>query len=172
MRIVLAAATLATLALAAGSQAQSQASGNSTGYRPQFFDPRPRIAFDENPFSVYLSPLRKPDATDPLWGHVIRSRTADIGWLGVPEASNAGALGAAHKVDPNRPPVEDKPLAKLDHGLCYTLRMYKVKPTEHFGNGEGGVRGYSTCESASRYEVRSAIAHPQPAKNSAEDGGK
>ena len=36
------------------------------------FDQEPRIQAIENPFAVYLSPVRRPDGTDPLWGHVIR----------------------------------------------------------------------------------------------------
>jgi hypothetical protein len=36
------------------------------------FDQEPRIESVENPFSVFLSPVRRPDGTDPLWAHVIR----------------------------------------------------------------------------------------------------
>lgn len=35
------------------------------------FDQEPRIESIENPFAVYLSPVRRPDGTDPLWGHVV-----------------------------------------------------------------------------------------------------
>jgi hypothetical protein len=35
------------------------------------FDQEPRIEPIENPFAVYLSPVRRPDGTDPLWAHVI-----------------------------------------------------------------------------------------------------
>lgn len=35
------------------------------------FDQEPRIEAIENPFAVYLSPIRRPDGTDPLWGHVV-----------------------------------------------------------------------------------------------------
>jgi|SRR5579872_181681 len=35
------------------------------------FDQEPRIESIENPFCVYLSPVRRPDGTDPLWAHVI-----------------------------------------------------------------------------------------------------
>jgi hypothetical protein len=34
-------------------------------------DQEPRILGIENPFAVYLSPVRRPDGTDPLWGHVV-----------------------------------------------------------------------------------------------------
>jgi hypothetical protein len=36
------------------------------------FNQEPRIEAIENPFAVYLSPVRRSDGTDPLWGHVIR----------------------------------------------------------------------------------------------------
>jgi hypothetical protein len=39
--------------------------------------------------------------------------------------------------------------------------MYKVKRKEHFADGESGLRGYTTCELASNYQVRTAIAHVQ-----------
>jgi len=35
------------------------------------FDQEPRIEPFDNPFSVYLSPVRRADGTDPLWGHII-----------------------------------------------------------------------------------------------------
>jgi hypothetical protein len=35
------------------------------------FDQEPRIEPIENPFAVYLSPVRKADGTDPLWAHVV-----------------------------------------------------------------------------------------------------
>ena len=54
--------------------------------------------------------------------------------------------------------------AALNDTDCYTMRMYKVKRKEHFADGENGLRGYSTCELASNYQVRSAIAHVQTAE--------
>jgi hypothetical protein len=36
------------------------------------FDQEPRIVPIENPFAVYMSPIRKPDGTDPLWSHVVQ----------------------------------------------------------------------------------------------------
>src|SRR5580658_3669782 len=41
------------------------------------FNQEPRIEAIENPFSVYLSPVRRPDGTDPLWGHVVRDYQKD-----------------------------------------------------------------------------------------------
>lgn len=35
------------------------------------FDREPRIEAIENPFAAYLSPVRRPDGTDPLWGHIV-----------------------------------------------------------------------------------------------------
>jgi hypothetical protein len=58
----------------------------------------------------------------------------------------------------NRPPVASPPIAKLDDGTCYTIRMYKIKRTEHIAKGESAGRGYATCEMASSYQYRSAVA--------------
>lgn len=41
------------------------------------FDQEPRIESLENPFAVYLSPVRRPDGTDPLWGHVVTDYSKD-----------------------------------------------------------------------------------------------
>jgi hypothetical protein len=54
--------------------------------------------------------------------------------------------------------------AVMNDADCYTMRMYKVKRKEHFADGESGLRGYSTCELASNYQVRSAIAHVETAE--------
>ena len=54
--------------------------------------------------------------------------------------------------------------AVLNNDECYTMRMYKVKRKEHFADGKSGLRGYSTCELASNYQVRSAIAHVETAE--------
>ena len=64
------------------------------------------------------------------------------------------------------PPTVPPTFAILNDDLCYTMRTYKVKRKEHFADGESGSRGYSTCELASNYQVRSAIAHPQAADDS------
>jgi hypothetical protein len=69
----------------------------------------------------------------------------------------------AHPSTLNHPPVPRMPLAKLDDGLCYTMRMYKVKRTESLPDDETGMRGYSTCELASNYQVRTAVAHVRQA---------
>jgi hypothetical protein len=62
-------------------------------------------------------------------------------------------------------PAERPRSAVLNNTDCYTMRMYKVKRKEHFAEGEDGLRGYSTCELASNYQVRSAIAHVQTAED-------
>jgi hypothetical protein len=49
----------------------------------------------------------------------------------------------------------------LKDSTCYTMRMYKLKRTERLSDGETGVRGYTTCERASSYQYRSAVAHPR-----------
>jgi len=40
-------------------------------------------------------------------------------------------------------------------GVCFTMRTYKVKPTEHFRDNESGWAGYSTCQMGSDFRVRS-----------------
>ena len=65
--------------------------------------------------------------------------------------ANAGML--------NRPPHEGAPFAKLDNGVCYTMRMYKLKRTERLSDSETAARGYTTCELAKNYQVRSAVAN-------------
>jgi hypothetical protein len=56
--------------------------------------------------------------------------------------------------------------AIVNDDLCYTMRTYKVKRKEHFADGESGSRGYSTCEMATNYQVRSAVAHERLADDS------
>ena len=56
-------------------------------------------------------------------------------------------------------------LADLNGGVCFTMRMYKIKPTERLADGESANRGYSECQMASDYQIRSADAHENgPAK--------
>ena len=47
------------------------------------------------------------------------------------------------------------------NGICYTVRMYKVKATERLSDSESGMRGYSTCQFARDYQVRSAGAQDE-----------
>ena len=47
----------------------------------------------------------------------------------------------------------------LNGGICYTLRMYRVKHVEHLADGDTGRSGYTTCELGSNYQYRSAVAH-------------
>jgi Phage P22-like portal protein len=50
---------------------------NSEYLDERSFDQEPRIEIIENSFATYLSPIRKPDGTDPLWGHVIQDMSRD-----------------------------------------------------------------------------------------------
>jgi hypothetical protein len=45
--------------------------------------------------------------------------------------------------------------------ICYTVRMYKVKATERLSDSETGMRGYSTCQFARDYQVRSVDAQDE-----------
>jgi len=60
------------------------------------------------------------------------------------------------------PQPEKRSLADMNGEVCYTMRSYKVKRTERLADNESEHRGYSTCERASGYHVRSADT---PAKN-------
>ena len=46
--------------------------------------------------------------------------------------------------------------ASTNKDVCYTMRSYKVKRTERLDDNQSGLRGYSTCEMASSYRLRSA----------------
>lgn len=97
------------------------------------------------------------------------------------EVENDSVFGAAQNPSPSsglfflhgenprlhlaRPAIEPKS-AVLDDDLCYTMRTYKVKRTERLSDNESGRRGYSTCELAKNYQVRSAIAHVRDAQES------
>lgn len=48
-------------------------------------------------------------------------------------------------------------LSQLRSASCLKLRVYKVKRQEHFRGNESGFVGYSTCQLASNYQVRSAV---------------
>jgi len=57
--------------------------------------------------------------------------------------------------------------ANANESVCYTMRSYKVKRTERLDDNQSGVRGYSTCEMASSYRLRSAdskVQQPVPLK--------
>lgn len=53
------------------------------------------------------------------------------------------------------PKLRDRTLAAGDGNTCYTMRSYRVERTERFGD-EVTPRGYSTCQMASSFRVRSA----------------
>jgi len=45
-------------------------------------------------------------------------------------------------------------------GVCFTMRSYKVKPTERLRDDDNGGAGYSTCQMGSKFRVRSADGPP------------
>lgn len=61
-------------------------------------------------------------------------------------------------IQPGKPIVERR-FSQFEGVGCLTLRMYKVKRTERLAHGDTGMRGYTTCELASNYQMRSAVAH-------------
>jgi hypothetical protein len=46
------------------------------------------------------------------------------------------------------------------------MRIYKLKRSERVSDGESVSRGYTTCEMASNYQYRSAVAHPREVQDS------
>jgi hypothetical protein len=74
-----------------------------------------------------------------------------------PLSQTAASSGVLHLRD-LRP--ADHSLADVNGDVCYTMRSYKVKRTERLADNENGGRGYSMCEMASSYRVRSADAKP------------
>jgi len=50
-------------------------------------------------------------------------------------------------------------LAEVNGDVCYTMRSYKVKATERIRDHENLFQGYSECEMASDFQIRSAEAH-------------
>lgn len=67
---------------------------------------------------------------------------------------------ANHGVPPARFDTRDGlSLANVHGDVCYTLRTYKVKPTERIRDHENPLQGYSECEMASDFHIRSAEAH-------------
>jgi hypothetical protein len=96
----------------------------------------------------------------------VQNQTADPALFGQPAQSAASDLFFL-KDKPRlnlTAPAKQPRSAVLNDADCYTMRMYKVKRKEHFADGESGTRGYSTCELASNYQVRSAIAHVETAE--------
>jgi hypothetical protein len=50
-------------------------------------------------------------------------------------------------------------LADVNGDVCYTMRTYKMKRSERVRDHDNLFRGYSECEMASSYQIRSAEAH-------------
>jgi len=51
--------------------------------------------------------------------------------------------------------------ADANDNVCYTMRSYKVKRKERFADDERVRSGYSTCEKASNFHLRSADGDSQ-----------
>ena len=61
-----------------------------------------------------------------------------------------------------KPRLSMSPIAARPESVasgCLTMRMYKVKRRERLAENESASRGYTTCEPASNYQMRTAIAH-------------
>ncbi len=67
-----------------------------------------------------------------------------------------GQGGFVLQVPDGSVPVASSHALNPQGNVCYTMRSYKVKPKERFAENESGRVGYSTCEMASAYRLRSA----------------
>lgn len=108
-------------------------------------------------------------ANDQASNGSVQNQTVDPALFGQPaqlDASDLFFLKEKPRVKFATPPRQSRQAA-LTNADCYTMRMYKVKRKEHFADGESGTLGYATCELASNYQMRTAIAHPR----SREDNG-
>ena len=80
-------------------------------------------------------------------------------WPVVRDGSNASAVRVLDGTDAAFI-VSLEPGQRVDlnprAGVCFTMRTYKVKPTERLRDNESGSAGYSTCQMGSNYKVRSA----------------
>jgi hypothetical protein len=98
----------------------------------------------------------------------LQNQTADLALFGQPDDDMPASSDLFFLKNRPRlnlsPPTEPPKFAILNDADCYTMRMYKVKRKERFADGESGTRGYSTCELASNYQIRSAIAHVETAE--------
>jgi hypothetical protein len=109
------------------------------------------------------------DSTSQPSAGSVQNQTADSALFGVPTenqpvSSDLFFLKARPRLNLS-PPAERPRSAVLNDADCYTMRMYKVKRKERFADGESGLRGYSTCELASNYQVRTAIVHVRTAED-------
>ena len=108
---------------------------------------------DEAKSQTSLGSLQNQNTDASLFGQPAQSAASDLFFLKDKPRLNLTA------------PARQPRSAVLNDTDCYTMRMYKVKRKEHFADGESGSRGYSTCELASNYQVRSAIAHVETAES-------
>lgn len=60
---------------------------------------------------------------------------------------------------PRDPGMPVDPQVLVNRNLCYTMRTYKVSPSERLPDNESGFKGYSSCQLASTYRFRSADTH-------------
>lgn len=122
---------------------------------------------------LFASPVfaADDDSTSQPSAGSVQNQTADSAFFGQSAenqsvSSDLFFLKSRPRLDLTTPAERPKS-AVLNDTDCYTMRMYKVKRKEHFADGESGKRGYTTCELASNYQVRTAIAHVRIAKDDA-----
>lgn len=141
LSLLLAFATLTTRAMAGDNRTSSPTASSSADAGPQSAAPRPGGAESVPPNSDVApqSQLLFPGA-------------GSYDFVLAPDAQDRGPLARFRA----RSALN---LADVNGDVCYTMRTYKMKPTERIRDRENLFRGYSECEMASNYQIRSAEAH-------------
>jgi hypothetical protein len=106
--------------------------------------------------------LAQPSPEQPSSEMMIKPSTQPV-----PTPFRPDALSDYATLDSTGPSVA-RQFSALKDRACLMLRMYKVKRTERVAEGESAWRGYTTCEWASNYQMRSAVAHARDAGKAAE----
>jgi len=141
LSLLLVFAALTTRAMAGDNRTSSETASSNADAGPQSSAPRRGGA--ENP----------PPAPDV-------APRSELLFPGAGDYDFVLAPGAEHRVPRARFRTRAAlNLAEVNGDVCYTMRTYKMKPTERTRDHENLFRDYSECEMASNYQIRSAEAH-------------
>jgi hypothetical protein len=138
--LLLAFSALTTCAMAGDQLSSSQTTSSNAAARPQSSALLPSAA------SLPPKPDVAPRSRLPLPG------AESYNFVVAPDARDRAPL-ARFKTG------QGLSLAEVQGDVCYTMRSYKVKETERIRDHESLFRGYSECEMASNFQIRSAEAH-------------
>ena len=107
--------------------------------------PQPTLTHSQDTLTPDLSSQPSPPAFTP--GASDRFQTA---------GTSSSTIFRFKKPQSPDPGMYVRSLAEMNGSVCYTMRSYKVKPSERLPENDSGFRGYSTCQMASTYNLRSA----------------